>query len=70
MLIRDSWRGHRIIGEFDALPGLSQAAEAGRRASACRRYGEAKAAFFVAFMLIGMLLFEIIDRRMQQARPA
>lgn len=32
--------------------------------------GEAKAAFFVAFMLIGMLVFEFMDRRMQQARSA
>lgn len=32
--------------------------------------GEGTAAFFVAFMLIGMLVFEITDRRMQQARSA
>jgi uncharacterized membrane protein YedE/YeeE len=32
--------------------------------------GEGKAAFFVAFMLIGMLVFEIMDRRMQRTRSA
>ncbi len=32
--------------------------------------GEGKAAFFVAFMLVGMLMFEIMDRRMQRARSA
>ena len=32
--------------------------------------GEGKAAFFVASMIIGMLVFEFIDRRMQQTRSA
>lgn len=32
--------------------------------------GEGKAAFFVAFMLIGMLVFEVMDRRMHQTRSA
>lgn len=32
--------------------------------------GEGKAAFFVAFMIIGMLVFEFIDRRAQQAHTA
>lgn len=32
--------------------------------------GETKAAFFVAFMLIGMLVFEIMDRRSHQTRSA
>lgn len=31
--------------------------------------GEGKAAFFVAFMLIGMLVYELMDRRMKQSRP-
>ena len=30
--------------------------------------GQIKAALFVAFMLIGMIMFEVFDRRSQQAR--
>ncbi len=32
--------------------------------------GQSKAAFFVVFMLVGMVIFEIIDRRAQRAASA
>jgi uncharacterized membrane protein YedE/YeeE len=32
--------------------------------------GQGKAAFFVAFMIIGMLVFEFVDRRAQQTHTA
>ena len=32
--------------------------------------GQTKAAFFVVFMLVGMVIFEIIDRRAQRAASA